>query len=152
MRTLSSRPVSRAGPPCALLALCAGCLQGDYNEDRIHQVVSPVHVETLQPGEARLQDVLALLGAPLYVVELDRGVALAFGWLDQSDWNVEAVVPVGDASMQFSYASADLQLPGLVVFLDEDYVVTRLDRGLLRDLLPDRARPKLVEDAESDQP
>jgi len=144
--------VRRAGPSCALLALCAGCLQGDYNEDRIHQVVSAVHVASLRPGEARLADVLALLGAPLYVVELDNGVALAFGWLDQSDWNVEAVVPVGDASMQFSYASADLQIPGLVVFLDAAYVVMRLDRGLLGDLLPQRARPKLVEDPESDGP
>lgn len=147
-----SERVGRAGPSCALLALCAGCLQGDYNEDRIHQVVSPVHVDTLQPGQASLQDVLTLLGAPLYVVELDRGVALAFGWLDQNDWNVEAVVPVGDASMQFSYASANLQLPGLVVFLDEAYVVTRLDRGLLGDLLPERARPKLVEEDGSDEP
>jgi len=143
--------VRRASASGALLALCAGCLQGDYNEDRIHQALAPVHVESLQPGETRLADVLALLGAPLFVVELDRGVALAFGWLDQSDWNVEAVVPVADASVQFSYASSDLQIPGLVVFLDEAYVVTRLDRGLLRDLLPDRARPKLVEDPASDE-
>ena len=143
--------VTRAGPACALLALSAGCLQGDYNVDRIHQLVAPIHVETLRPGEARLEDVLALLGAPLYVVELDRGIALAFGWLDQSDWNIEAVLPVGDASMQFSYASADLQLPGLVVFLDEHYVVTRLDSGLLSNLLPERARPRLVEDDESEE-
>jgi hypothetical protein len=141
-----SGSLRRLGASCALLAPCAGCLQGDYNEDRFHQAVAAVEVEQLVPGKAHLGDVLALLGAPLSVVELDDGVALAYGWLDQVDWNVEAIVPVGDASMQFSYADADLQIPGLVVFLDDAYVVTRHDRGLLRDLLPDRPRPRLVED------
>jgi hypothetical protein len=132
----------------ALVLLCTGCVTGGYNRDRIHQELAPAAVYALQPGESQRDDVQALLGAPLYVVELDRNVALAYGWLDQTAWNVAATVPVGDASASFRYTDSGLTLPGLVVFLDESYVVERIDRGLLRDLLPDRARPMLVEEPE----
>lgn len=131
----------------ALLALGAGCVQGDFNVDRVHQSVPTAASDALQPGTARLDDVLLHLGAPLFVVELDRGIALAYGWLDQNAWNVEVELPVGDAAVQFRYADTDLTLPGLVVFLDEDDVVIRQSRGLLRDLLPERPRPRLVDDA-----
>lgn len=131
----------------ALAALAAGCLQGDYNRDRIHQSLWADDVASLRVGVDDLTAVLGRLGAPLHVRELGEGVALAYGWLDATNWNVEAQVPVGDGgSFQFTYADTDLRLPGLVVFLDGQLVVTRVERGLLRDLLPAAPRPMLVEE------
>ena len=127
----------------ALAWLCSGCLQGDLNRDRVLQPLADHDVAGLRPLADDLTVVLERLGAPLFVRELGDGVALAYGWLDTTNWNLEAQVPVGDAgSMQFTYNSTNEALPGVVVFLDGDLRVVRVERGLLRNLVPAEVTPR----------
>jgi hypothetical protein len=138
--------VARALLVSLVLPGSTACLQGDLNRARVDQPLVPAEVDVLRAGGAELTEVLARLGAPRFVRELSDGIALAYGWSDGFDWNIEAQVPVGDAgSFQFTYASAEESLPGVVVFLDSQYHVRRIERGVLRQLLPERARPRLVE-------
>lgn len=126
-----------------LAALGGGCLQGDLNRDRVLQPLAESDVAGLRPQEDDLAVVLARLGAPLYVRELGDGIALAYGWLDTTNWNLEAQVPVGDAgSFQFTYNSTREALPGVVVFLDANLRVVRIERGLLRNLVPAAVTPR----------
>ncbi|MEZ6016354.1 MAG: hypothetical protein R3F49_14650 [Planctomycetota bacterium] len=130
----------------ALVCGLSGCLQGDYNLGRVHQPLAPADVDGLRPGVDSLSVVLARLGAPLFVRELGEGIALAYGWLDEENWNVEAQLPLGDTGgVQFTYGNTDQQLPGVVVFIDPSLMVRRIERGVLRDLLPTKARPMTLE-------
>lgn len=127
-------------------ALLTGCVQGDYDRVRVFQRLAPEAVAGLRAGADTLDDVLLRLGAPLFVTELGDDVALAYGWLDNTAWNVEVQVPVADnVGFQFRYDRDRLHLPGVVVFLDRALVVTRVERGVLEDLLPTRPRPQAFE-------
>ena len=126
--------------------LTSSCLSADYGQIRVFQPPVEEQVEALEPGVSNLGDALARLGAPLRVTEVGRGLALAWGWERTSDWNVQASAPIGDAQGQVSYASANLQTPGLVLFFDETWTLERIRRGYLLDLLPRKQRPRDVED------
>lgn len=134
---------------CALACVTAGCLQGDYDRSRVQQPLVPEDVAALRGGVDDLTTVLRSLGAPLNVIEVGDEVALAYGWLDETNWNLLAQVPVPDTgSFQVSYGQGRQRLPGVVVFLDEALVVQRVERGVLQDLLPKQRLPRLLDERE----
>lgn len=141
---------ARARLAAALAAALAGagCVSGDYNVDRAYVPLADAAVDALRPGASDLREVLARLGAPLDVVELEGGLALAWGWLDERNWNVDVQVPLDQGSFDFRFQSTRSALPGIVVFLDEADVVVRVQRGVLADLLPSDKPPLTLDQLE----
>lgn len=131
----------------AVLAVCGtSCVNGDYNKLRVFQPPGEAAVNSLAEGTSSVGDALTQLGAPIYVVEVGLGLALAWGWQDTTNWNVEVSGPVGDAQGQVSFTNTDITTRGLVLFFDQDWTLTRLRRGYLSELLPRRPRPRDVDD------
>ena len=126
--------------------LTCGCVDGDYNRSRVFQPPLEAAVESLVPGTTQLEGALASLGAPLRVIEVGRGMALAWGWEDTTNWNVEVSAPLGDAQGNFSFTSTSATTRGLVLFFDEHESLTSVQRGYLSELVPARQRPRDVED------
>ena len=156
MTCRSSKPFSRAKLPSVCAALLAwpalvGCVDGDYNKFRIFQEPLMEAVDSLQPGVTDLSAALDQLGAPLFVVEVGLGMSLAWGWQNTTDWNIEVSVPVGDAAGNFQYADTNAKTQGLVLFFDESWTLTSLQRGFLVDLVPKRQRPRDVDYDISDE-
>lgn len=136
---------SRALAP-ALPLLLAACVDGDYNKFRIFQAPLMESVESLRPGETDLASALDVLGAPVFVVEVGLGMALAWGWQATTAWNVEVSGPIGDAQGQFQFSSTDEKTEGLVLFFDPSWKLVSVQTGHLADLVPKQQRPRDVED------
>lgn len=130
----------------AAAPLAASCVDGDYNRSRVFQEPIVESVEALQVGTSDVGDVLESLGAPVYVVEIGLGLALAWGWTDVTDWNIDISAPLGDAQGNFRFSSTDTQTEGLVLFFGPDWRLTAVRRGYLGELLPREQRPRDVED------
>ncbi len=109
---------------CAFAGWSAGCVEGDYNRYRVFQPPMVDAVRALQPGETELQEALDGLGAPLFVVEVGFGMALAWGWQATTNWNVEVTVPVGDARGNVRFTNTDQKTRGLVLFFDPACLLT----------------------------
>ena len=86
------------------------------------------------------------LGAPLQVIEVGRGMALAWGWQETTDWNVAGTVPLGDVQGRVTYADTRLAIPGIVLFFDEDWRLIAKREGFLATLLREDYLPRDVED------
>ncbi len=122
------------------------CVDGDYNKFRIYQEPLMEAVDSLKPGVTDLESALEQLGAPLFVIEVGLGMSLAWGWQNTTDWNIEVSVPVGDAAGNFQYADTSAQIQGIVLFFDESWTMTSMQKGFLADLVPKRQRPRDVDD------
>ena len=145
---VSSRRWSATGALLLALAL-PGCARFQWTRLTIEQPLRDEAIDRVRVGDADLGTCLRELGAPLLVWQPDAGgVALAYGWTKQADWGFTVSVPVRVTSVSFSFADAIWRMRGLVVQLDEDLVVRRVQRGLLANLItrPDRRRPPSVED------
>lgn len=129
----------------ALALLGAGCVDGDYNRRRIYQEPLPEAVDALAVGTSDVGAVVDSLGAPLFVIEVGLGLALAWGWEDVTNWNVEVSGPIGDAQGTVRYTSETSTIRGLVLFFDEAWRLTSVRRGFLGDLLPRRRPPRDVD-------
>ena len=103
-------------------------------------------VDALADGTSDVSDALEQLGAPVHVIEVGLGLALAWGWSDVTDWNIEVSAPLGDAQGNFRFTSTDTTTEGLVLFFGPDWRLTALRRGYLGELLPRRQLPRDVED------
>jgi len=137
------------GGPAAGLLVCGaltGCVDGDYNKLRVFQEPLVESVDALRVGETDLGATLESLGAPVFVIEVGLGMAIAWGWQSTTDWNIEVSGPFGDAQGQFQYSSTDERTEGLVLFFDASWTLSSIRRGYLADLLPKRQRPRDVED------
>lgn len=132
----------------ALLAalLGASCVDGDYNRSRIFQEPLAERVDALEVGTSDVEDALDQLGAPVYVIEVGLGLALAWGWTDVTDWNIDVSAPIGDAQGNFRFSSTDTTTEGLVLFFGPDWRLKAVRRGYLGELLPRRQLPRDVED------
>jgi len=130
----------------ALVALLSvSCVTGDYNQTRVFQPVPAEAVDALVVGEAELGEALASLGAPLQVIELGRGAALAWGWKESTDWNVTGSANIGNVRGRIQYADAALEFPGVVLFFDQSWTLVGKERGFLSELLLRPQLPRLVE-------
>lgn len=134
------------------LALGA-CVTGDYSQVSFNEPVDLQALRAMTPGEDNLSSVLAQLGAPVdvreYRVGPDRasGVALVYFWRRQYGWGLDISAPVyDDASVSFEMDFAGTDLPGCVLWFDQDLVLERWREGLVGDLLGVRRRPAPVLD------
>ncbi len=136
----------RAALSLLALPFAASCVDGDYNRARVYKEPPFEAVEALTPGETDLGTALDSLGAPVFVIEIGLGLALAWGWQDTTDWNIEVSAPIGDAQGNLSFTSTDTTTRGLVLFFNEDWKLTSIRRGFLSELLPKKPLPRDVED------
>lgn len=119
-------------------ALLPSCVDGDYNRSRIFQEPIAAAVDALTVGTSDVGAAVEGLGAPLLVIEVGLGLALAWGWQDVTNWNVEVSGPIGDVQGSLSYTSESSTIQGLVLFFDEGWRLTAVRRGFLSDLVPNR--------------
>jgi hypothetical protein len=135
------------------LVLCPGCFSFSYQRNLTFGPVAPAAVESLHPGESDLGEVLARLGAPIYVWEGKSGeVVLAYGAERERGWSFKVSVPLFErTSASLSYDDAVQKLEGFVLVFDSSLKLKILRAGLLRNLRAISARrPALVD--ESSQP
>jgi hypothetical protein len=129
--------------------LLAGCVTFNFDRDLRNAPISDEELAGLHPGEARLEQCLAELGAPLYVWEYKvDGMALAYGWNKEKTWNVTVSVPVTQYySASASYTDAAANLRGAVLLFDRDLKLEMVRRGFLRSLRAEigQERPAPVE-------
>ncbi len=151
----SLRRPGRASLRALAVLLCvslgSACINVDWTRNsRYHPVP-----ETLEPelvvGESNLDDCLAQLGAPLWVLEHPikgrDGALLAWGWYISSDLGMKVTYTFDRfVSSSVDYQRTDADMEGLVAIFDEEWNLVELKRGLLRDLASEfsRARPRAV--------
>jgi hypothetical protein len=137
-----------------VLALAAsGCISLSWSRSRAPQPLDPRWVE-LEVGSARLEDALALLGAPLYVYEHERsGAVLVWGRGLSDDKGINLSVPVSDqgGSADFDYSRVTSGLRGVMMVFDSDWRLALAREGYLHDLTAGHgARPSAP--LETDRP
>ena len=135
-----------------LLPLCASCVSFTWERESRNSPISQASIARLESGRFGLDECLAELGAPLWVWEdVEDGrpaAALAYGWFDERDFGLRVSVPVTEnTSASFDYDQIDSRMKGVVLFFDEDWRLTHLRKGLLRDLTREqRRRPASLEE------
>lgn len=140
-RTLGAKALLSAAALPALMS----CVAGDYGQYRVFQEPSLASVQSLDPGTTDLTSTLEALGAPVHVIELGDRTMLAWGWQSSVDWNVDVSAPLGDAQGSFRFASLDEKTEGLVLVFDAAWVLQKVRRGHLVNLLPKGPRPRDVD-------
>jgi hypothetical protein len=143
VRTVSSR--SRVTLLVAAV-LSASCVTGDYDKVRTFQAPPAGSYDDLVIGVTDVGQAMDALGAPVQVIEIGRGLALAWGWLETTEWNVAAAIPLGDANGRLSFTDTDEKVPGVVLFFDDAWRLTAKRRGFLAELLPESRPPRDVDD------
>ncbi len=125
------------------LFLLAGCVSGNYTRVSVNEPVEEAAVAALPPG-ADLQVCLDRLGAPIRVWETEAGrYAMAYGWLRERGWGVQASYSLGAflPSASFSFDSQLKKMRGAVLWFDGEMKLVEAKSGLLSNLLPPRRRP-----------
>lgn len=134
--------------------LAAGCLQLRFEHTSVNVPLSHERIAVLEPGVANLATCLAGLGAPVLAWEYDGdGMALAWGWRDDSQEGFRVSIPVADQlSANLELESTRLDLKGFVLFFGPDLVLVQVREGYLRDLVPVQKRPAPIEDLDAPPP
>ena len=134
-----------------LCLLLSSCLRFGYDRSRFEPPVPEELLDRMVPGEADLGDCLRALGAPHIVQEhRSHGMTLAWGWIDEDgfsgavSYNFNRLVP----SASFSVDLAGRDVPGAVLFFDEELRLELIRRGSLRDILPRRRPPATIDQIE----
>lgn len=133
------------------LATSASCVRGRYQRVLWNEPVDPAAFAALRPGEDTLATCLQALGAPVRVVEhrVDAGrrsgVALAYYWLASSSWGI-TVSPPRSSGVSYRFDSTGADLPGCVLWFDEQLVLERARAGMVGALLPRPRQPAPVLD------
>ena len=130
---------------CAVLPSCASV---NWISNSSNEPIADAEFAALEPGTADLGACLGRLGAPNLVWEYrGNGLAMAYGWLDGGGWGFSVSYSFDRfaPSARFSYDSDAVEGDGVVMWFDENLVLERVQRGRLRDLVPDRRRPAPLE-------
>ena len=117
------------------LMLGMGCASFTYERRKVFVPVAPSAVESLQLGKTDLEEVLARLGAPIYVWEGGLGeIVLAYGAERESGWSFRIWLPVFKQLTQpLRYDDAATKLEGYVMVFDTNLKLKFLHSGLLRN-------------------
>ncbi len=136
-------------------ALFQGCFFINFTYSRA-AVEAPLPAElfdTLQPGTSTLGNCLATAGAPLLVREGPRGgTVLAYGWSEESGWELDASYGLSDdgfLGVSVGFDNGAIDLDGVVVWFDQALVLQRIRRGALRDLLQEEDPTPAAVDGDS---
>jgi hypothetical protein len=131
----------RAAIRCCLLALALqlqSCVYVYWQVEHVQEPIADGTLAKLEPGKDDLSRCLQLLGAPHFVWEY-RGEGAALAWVssDTSSWGVgvsysfEWFFP----SASFRWDAGYANLPGVVLWFDQDLRLERWKRGRMRDLI-----------------
>jgi hypothetical protein len=124
------------------LGLCTSCLSFSYERNLAFEPVPTAAVEALKVGETDIGEVLARLGAPLYVWEgVGDAVVLAYGHQKNSEWGVRVSVPLDQTSISGSFDDIARRIEGWVLVFGADDKLKVSRAGLLRDLRSEGRRP-----------
>lgn len=126
----------RAAFVLALALAASGCISLNWSRSRDAQALDPRWAE-LEVGYARLEDALALLGAPLHVYENERnGAVLVWGRGLHDDKGFRVSVPVSDqgGSANFDYSRVSAGLRGVLMVFDAQWRLVLAREGFLHDL------------------
>lgn len=133
------------------LVASASCVRGRYRRVLLNEPVDQAAFAALRPGEDTLETCMRALGAPVQVVEhrvgpgRASGVALAYYWLDSSSWGV-SVSPPRSSGVSYRFDSTGADLPGCVLWFDEQLLLERSSAGMVGAMLPRSRRPAPVLD------
>jgi hypothetical protein len=127
----------------ATALLAASCLRVRYAVQRIEEPVPQALLDGLRPGRDDLSSCLRAIGAPNFVWEY-RGDGMALGWVfaDAAGWYFAASLNVyrfASASMTLDFDNLDL--PGVVLWFDENLLLLEWRRGSMRELTQGLRRP-----------
>ncbi|MEZ5966591.1 MAG: hypothetical protein R3F56_22330 [Planctomycetota bacterium] len=134
--------------------MSSSCITVRFVRTRAFEPIPDEVLDGLRAGRDDLTRCLAALGAPNLVFEQPGdGVALAYAWLDQFVWGIDASL-----SLRGFAVSADLgrdvrKMHGVVLFFDRELQLVEVERGLLRDFLlaRGRRRPASIEPSDDSQ-
>lgn len=134
----------------ALLCLpfLAGCVSYSYERHKTFESVSPDEISELEIGVSDVGDVLAQLGAPVYVWEgAADGIVLAYGSESSRQHGFRVSVPLFEqANASFNYDDIASELEGYVLVFDPELKLEIVRVGSLRELSKVvRVRPSPVE-------
>jgi hypothetical protein len=143
---------------CAILAPAAigalmlgmGCASITYERRKVFVPVAPSAVENLKLGETDLEEVLARLGAPIYVWEGGFGeIVLAYGAEREGSWSFRIWLPAAkELTGPLRYDDAATKLDGYLLVFDTNLKLKFLREGLLRNFRVITARrPERVDAA-----
>jgi len=141
------------GPRVAALlaAALASCVSMSWRRDVADREPRAAAAAQLVPGESDLARILDELGAPNFVEEKDEGLVLTYGWLSGTRLRFSLSVPVSrEVRGSLRYGELARRTSALVLFLDADDRLERVERGYLGELRPHlaRRRPAVTEPAE----
>lgn len=139
----------------AATLLLGSCVTFSFERDLRYVPLADGVLEGLHPGEARLDQCIERLGAPLYVWEYKgNGMALAYGWEKEKAWTVTVSVPVTNYySASGAYTNNAAKLRGAVLLFDSDLKLETVRRGFLRTLraeIENRRPAPVDEEAEAE--
>ena len=142
------RTASTIATACVAALALTGCVRFQLTGASFGEPIAEGSLDRIDAGGDDLEESLRVLGAPLFVWEAaDAGIALAWGWSDQTDWSISVSYSLEQfVSVSYSFDSAVARLFGIVVVLNEDGSMRFASRGMLRDLVPaaGRRRPAPV--------
>lgn len=140
-----------AASACAWLV--AGCVQLSFDRDLRLEAIPKSAFEGLEPGRTDLEAALLRLGPPVFAWELpEGGMALAWGWLASSGWQMKVSAPITGRgeSVSVDYSSSADRMRGAVLFFDRGLQLEAIQQGLLRDLRK-ATRPRPTAEHEHEQ-
>jgi hypothetical protein len=128
--------------------LLSSCVTVQFLRRRAFDPVADGVLDELRQSHADLTTCLVRLGAPNLVYEQpDDGLALAWAWLDQFGWGINASINLRGVAISGDFDAEQRNLQGAVLFFDRELRLVDVDRGLLRDFLraPSKRRPAAAE-------
>jgi hypothetical protein len=139
---------------CIAAALfSSSCVTFSFDRDLRETPLTENALDGLEPSKTSLEQCLARLGAPLYVWEYQGdGVAIAYGWQKEKQWNVTLSVPIVHGySASASYTNEAAKLRGAVLLFDRDFKLEVVRRGFLKSLREElrQRRPAPVDESEN---
>lgn len=131
-----------------LALLLPSCINGRYYHIRREEPIPEARATALLQQQADLQTCLDTLGAPHLVFEQPRGLAMAYAWLDMSDWGIEVQIgytnTAADGQTLFSFDSNAPGYDGIVLVFDERLRLIATKAGKLADITQSLRRPPAV--------
>ena len=131
----------------AVALTLSGCISVHFNRRLGFEPVPDAVLNELRTGGADLTVCLQRLGAPNLVYEQpDGGLALAWGWLDQFAWGIDASLSLRGVAVSGDFVGDKRVLEGAVLFFNRELQLVEVDRGRLRDFLAAMPRRRPADD------
>ena len=130
--------------PVATVALAlSACVSVRFDRHRGYEPVADAVLDDLRTSGADFATCLQRLGAPNVVFEQPDGrFALAWAWIDQFGWGIDASLSLRGFAVSGDFAGEQRNLKGVVLFFDRELRLVEIDRGLLHEFLRAHSRPR----------